>query len=75
MSDERNDGHDLLERGWFEAVEALCEIVLMNEDAARRIEAADVLLRHVATFHTGLGEPFVPKVRPQFEVPEDDDSE
>jgi hypothetical protein len=71
---DHSEGLLLLEGAWFEAIDALIEVIHFNEDAARRIEAADVLLRHLATFHTGLGEPFVPKVRPAFSE-DDDDSE
>lgn len=75
MSEERlNQGQGLVDEAWYDAMDNL--ISLMDSDDPRiSLAAASTVLDYTSKFSTGLGDPFVPPVRPARSGGEDDDDE
>jgi hypothetical protein len=76
MADEeaaKGEGYDLLDKVWFDTIDALQEIVVMSDDISKRIEAADVLLRYFVSMGQSINAPYVPEERYIIDDDEDDD--
>jgi hypothetical protein len=66
-TDQENEGKALLDQTWFLVVQELTEITLFNDNAERRIEAADALLRYFISLGQSINEPYIPAKAPEDE--------
>jgi hypothetical protein len=75
MADEeatKREGYDLLDKVWFDTIDALREVIVMSDDATKRIEAADTLLRYFVAMGQSINAPYVPEERYNIEDEEDE---
>jgi hypothetical protein len=76
MADEeatKREGYELLDKVWFDTIDALQDVVLLSDDISKRIEAADVLLRYFVAMGQSINAPYVPDERYQTDDEDDDD--
>lgn len=57
------EGRALITEAWYDALDNLIE-AMQSEEPRHRLEAARTVLEYVTKLNVGLGEPFIPDVRP-----------
>jgi hypothetical protein len=68
-------GDDLVREAWYDAMDELISSIATAEDPRVRIEACRVVLDYTSKFNIGLGENYVPPLRPVRSGGEGDDDD
>jgi hypothetical protein len=61
--DHRTKGEKLLDRTWFDALEALREVIIFGEKTEDRIAASEVVLKYFISLGQSINEPRIPVSR------------
>lgn len=68
-------GDDLVREAWYDAMDELVAIIGTAESPEVRIEAARAVLEYTSKFNIGLGDNYIPPVRPERSGGDDEDEE
>lgn len=72
-AEREETGREFLEACWWDALDELRLILFSDNSPAERVAAGKAILDYTSSLNVGLGDPFIPAIRPEHQVEEEDE--